>query len=291
MKENFINIIDMKNIMGILKKILIIFVITIAIVGALGYFTLFHDNSSTTLTIKSGKARINSLEKENGEYKINNGDIIETFENTQAQIITSDNNIIFLESNTEITFKDNSEATNIKVNKGEIWNKVVSLFGKKYEVEGNYVVATVRGTAFGFNANGGDEIFVGEGEVDANGEKVAEGEQFNADSKGSKKSPMSEKNKEKVKKYLTEQFKSYNQIINKRLTRNTIMKALVDSNVDESQRKQSVKDFLVGDLDESKLKKYNYLLSSKDEKLIDEIKSDRERALKYYSKEELKDII
>lgn len=113
--------------------------------------------SHTTLMIMNGEVKVNGeIVTENQILKV--GDNVETGSGAQALINFFDDSVSRLRENTslEITEMDinpeNSMETNIliKLNAGEIWNKVTKVVTQdsSFEVETYNTIAAVRGSAF-----------------------------------------------------------------------------------------------------------------------------------------------
>lgn len=103
------------------------------------------------------------------------GDMVKTGAQGEAEILLADGAIIRLANNTEVQINQATldslweQNVNVSLNKGKIWFRIIKIFddGSSWEVETPTVVATVRGTAFGVEVSGADDVdlLVAESEV------------------------------------------------------------------------------------------------------------------------------
>lgn len=108
------------------------------------------------------------------EDKIAQDDVIKTGSNSNATILFGSGSLMRVDANSEIALSNYSKDGDtwiIKINQiiGRTWNRVQKLVGSSvYEVNTPTAVATVRGTAFGIDANAsGSAVTVDEGTVSA----------------------------------------------------------------------------------------------------------------------------
>ncbi|MBI5358481.1 FecR domain-containing protein [Candidatus Amesbacteria bacterium] len=112
--------------------------------------------------------------KANGEEKVSKDDVVKTGDNSNATILFGSGSLIRVDANSQIALTDyakDGESWIIKINQivGRTWNRVQKLVGSSvYEVNTPTAVATVRGTAFGVDADPTKSAFtVDEGTVSA----------------------------------------------------------------------------------------------------------------------------
>ncbi len=113
--------------------------------------------------------------KAEASTEISQGDSVYTGEKSQAAIMFSDGSLLRLSENSYITLNHyavSETQTQVDLYQlvGKSWNRVQHLAGKEtqYQVETNTAVATVRGTAFGVEADSiNSDITVEEGTVSA----------------------------------------------------------------------------------------------------------------------------
>ncbi|MCU0642054.1 MAG: FecR domain-containing protein [archaeon] len=150
------------------RKVLITFGIIAAavlVVAIAGYWMVTSSPTvSAQLHVESGSVLVNdALVK--ADMELNEGDSIETRENSEATVILYESVIVSLDESTKITLSDLAkEHPKITQESGSTWNKFTKLLGmQQYSIDYGNSVASVRGTAFGLRRN---RIIGGEGEVD-----------------------------------------------------------------------------------------------------------------------------
>jgi hypothetical protein len=112
--------------------------------------------------------------KANGEEKVSKDDVIKTGDNSNTTILFGSGSLIRVDANSQIAltaYAKDGDSWTIKINQiiGRTWNRVQKLMGSSvYEVNTPTAVATVRGTAFGVDADPTKSAFtVDEGTVSA----------------------------------------------------------------------------------------------------------------------------
>lgn len=106
--------------------------------------------------------------------KVSQDDVVKTGNNASATVLFGSGSLMRVDSNSQIALSNYSKDGDnwiIKINQivGRTWNRVQKLVGASvYEVNTPTAVATVRGTAFGIDANAsGSAVTVDEGTVSA----------------------------------------------------------------------------------------------------------------------------
>ncbi|MBU0461785.1 MAG: FecR domain-containing protein [Nanoarchaeota archaeon] len=126
------------------------------------------------LSIENGDVQVNSgsgWEQASDGMALSLNDMIKTGDDGEASVIIYDSAIISLSPNTEVMIADLADDTaTVKQNSGSTWNKFIGLSGLKgLEIETPTAVATVRGTEFGIDLTGEEDVseslIVAEGEV------------------------------------------------------------------------------------------------------------------------------
>lgn len=163
---------------------LFILLIGVGVFAAFGVVALTQnpiDDWQGTVELQVLNAEV-SVKQGNLDYQevadnmiLEEGDMIKTDLNGEAEILIGEGSVIRLSPNTEITINASTlnslweQDVNVSVNKGKIWFRILKIFDKNsvWEVETPNVVATVRGTAFGIEVLDNDEmeVFVAESEV------------------------------------------------------------------------------------------------------------------------------
>lgn len=147
-------------IVGIIAAILIIGLVV-------AYISLTSSKTvSAQIHVEAGQVLLNG-QPVTADSILKEGDSIETGADGQATVILYESVLVSLDENTKITLNElTQQHPQISQESGETWNKFTKLSGvEEYSVSSGNSVASVRGTAFGFNGN---KVVTGEGEVEYN---------------------------------------------------------------------------------------------------------------------------
>ena len=154
-----------------MKKLLLIILAIIVLVGAFLAYTLFASaTTSAILYIEKGTVEVDSgkgWQAAQDEMSLGLNDKIRTLAESSASIALYEGEIVRLEENTEISIeKLTRESVTINQNSGSTWNKITKISGiEDYNVKTPTTVATVRGTGFGIKIANNVNLLVGEGKV------------------------------------------------------------------------------------------------------------------------------
>ena len=176
--------------MGLMKKIVIVFIVIIVLAGGAGYFLydkfMGDDVRTAFLSIESGTAEV---DKGNGWREAFNGiDLKDDYKvrskGGTSVIILYESIFAELEPGTEVMIRSlKKEKISLRQESGSTWHKFTAIAGiENYEVETPTTVAVVRGTEFGIDyetESGEATVLVGEGNVTVkSGEESIDLEQF-----------------------------------------------------------------------------------------------------------------
>lgn len=147
------------------KKILVGFVIVLVIAVAAFLILRNRATSEAKLTVLRDSGEV-SFKGKSGEYtpitteeqEIPNGSFVKTGEDGLAHVVLPDESMISLSSNTEMQVNYGGP-TDVFQTLGNAWFRVQKVAGREeFTVETPTTVATVRGTIFGVERSGDDEV-------------------------------------------------------------------------------------------------------------------------------------
>ena len=154
-----------------MKKPIFIVIALVVVLLAVGYFFLQNRSPEPiTLYIEEGKVMVKSGDNDYVEaidaQVIDSGSYVKTAEDGLAHIVLPDNSMTSLSFNTEMQINYDGGSTNIIQTLGNAWYRVQKLAGKnEFKVETPQAVAAVRGTIFGADVGGSEQIYITEGSL------------------------------------------------------------------------------------------------------------------------------
>jgi len=153
---------------NIIKWILIIGA-AVVILAYLVSFVVGSETVSAQLNVESGQVLVNDKEV-TGDVLLKNNDVIQTGDDGSASVVLYESIVIDLDPNTKISLQDlTKENPQVSQEYGKTWNKFTKIAGvESYSIKTGNTVASVRGTAFGFEEG---KVITEEGEVEYSADK------------------------------------------------------------------------------------------------------------------------